>query len=149
MLFVSLAKKLLLPIQVVHFSIIFLVRFSIIIYNYVYGTGIAVEIPEGYAGFLFPRSSISKYDLALTNGVGVLDSSYRGEIMAKFKPAIALSDEMEIGDSGIEEVPLRAYEVGDRIAQLIILPYPEIEFEQADELSDSDRGMGGYGSTGK
>lgn len=104
--------------------------------NFVYGTGIAVEIPEGYMGLVFPRSSIAKKTLLLTNSVGVIDSGYRGEIMAKFCDN-KLTARGEI------------YEVGERIAQLIILPYPAVEFEEAESLSDSDRGVGGYGSTGK
>lgn len=98
------------------------------------GLGIAVEIPEGYVGLVFPRSSIYKQDLSLSNAVGVIDSHYRGEIMAKFKHL-----------SSCDYV----YKVGDRVAQLIILPYPEIEFEEAEELSDTDRGTNGHGSTGR
>ena len=98
----------------------------------IYGTGIAVEIPEGYVGLVFPRSSIANTHLTLSNSVGVIDSGYRGEVMAKFRK----------GGS-------RGYNVGDRIAQLIILPYPEVVFEEAEELSESDRGTGGYGSSGK
>lgn len=105
--------------------------------NVVYGTGIAVEIPEGYVGLVFPRSSICKKDLALSNAVGVIDAGYRGEIMAKFKSTLPASEEF-----------IEVYEVGDRIAQLIILPYPEVEFVEADSLSGSERGEGGYGSTG-
>lgn len=101
--------------------------------NAVYGTGIAVEIPKGYVGLVFPRSSIFKYALALSNAVGVIDSGYRGEIMAKFRRTQYCENE---------------YQIGERIAQLIIIPYPEIEFELATELSDSDRGVGGYGSSG-
>lgn len=103
------------------------------------GTGIAMEIPIGYVGLVFPRSSVSKTDLTLTNCVGVIDAGYRGEITAKFKRA------MHFGQNAQSET----YKVGDRCAQLIILPYPQIEFEEADTLSDSDRGIGGYGSTGK
>lgn len=103
-------------------------------YNVVYGTGLAIEIPEGYVGLVFPRSSICEKDLFLTNSVGVIDSGYRGEIMAKFKHSDLLADE---------------YREGERIAQLIILPYPYIEFELADELSKSERGTGGYGSSGR
>lgn len=109
----------------------------------VYGTGIAVEIPDGYVGLVFPRSSIAKKDMILTNSVGVIDSGYRGEIMAKFKPVDRFPTSVKHYDSRISY-----YATGDRIAQLIIMPYPEIEFEEADELSDSDRGTGGYGSTG-
>lgn len=104
--------------------------------NVVYGTGIAVEIPEGYVGLVFPRSSIHKRDLLLSNSVGVIDSGYRGEITFKFKTA---------GDKTYVNI----YDVGDRIGQLIIMPIPEIEFEEADSLSDTDRGAGGYGSTGE
>jgi dUTP pyrophosphatase len=96
-----------------------------------YGTGIAVEIPEGYVGLVFPRSSISKTGMLLTNSVGVIDSGYRGEIKLRFKYI-----------SGT-----KSYEVGDKIAQLIILPYPAIEFEQVEELSNTSRSDGGFGST--
>lgn len=112
--------------------------------NIVYGTGLAFEIPEGYVGLVFPRSSVSKKDIALTNSVGVIDSGYRGEVMAKFKPTLVFEQ---------ERVPYsidpRVYDVGERIAQMIIVPYPQIEFEEADSLTQSDRGEGGYGSTGK
>ena len=101
--------------------------------NVVYGTGVAVEIPRGYVGLVFPRSSIARTSLTLSNSVGVIDSGYRGEIMAKFR----------ISKIGTE------YQRGERIAQLIIMPYPEIEFVEVEELSDSDRGTGGYGSSGK
>lgn len=101
----------------------------------VYGTGLAFEIPQGYVGLLFPRSSIAKKDLLLSNAVGVLDAGYRGEVMFKFKPSLVTSQ-------------TRLYNIGERIGQLIIIPIPQIEFEWADELSDSERGEGGYGSTG-
>ena len=97
-----------------------------------YGTDIALEIPEGFVGLIFPRSSIRKTDLILSNSVGVIDSGYRGEIQATFKR------------SGVY-----AYAVGDRICQIMIIPHPPIEFEEADELSDTERGDGGFGSTGK
>ena len=103
--------------------------------NICYGVGLAFEIPEGYVGLLFPRSSIYKQDLFLTNSVGVIDSGYRGEITFKFKPV-----HFDIKHH---------YQVGDRIGQLIIIPYPDIEFVEADELSDSERGEGGYGSSGR
>ena len=100
--------------------------------NDVHYTGLAMEIPEGYVGFLYPRSSISKTSCSLRNAVGVVDSGYRGEVMLKFSCATNLN----------------CYNVGDRVAQLIIMPYPEVEFEEAEELSDTDRGEGGFGSTG-
>lgn len=102
--------------------------------NVVYGTGLAMEIPKGYVGLVFPRSSICKTDLLLTNSVGVIDSGYRGEIMAKFSYV---------------HMHNKKYDVGDRIAQIIILPYPTIEFEEVEELSKTERGDGGYGSSGK
>lgn len=98
-----------------------------------YDTGLAVEIPEGYVGLVFPRSSVSKTSLVLANSVGVIDSGYRGSIMLKFKY--------------IEEGLV--YDAGDRIGQLVILPYPQVSFEEVDELSSTERGEGGFGSTNK
>lgn len=112
--------------------------------NIVYGFGLAVEIPDGYVGLIFPRSSIYKQSIHLTNCVGVIDSGYRGEISAKFKPSLVLETRVNC-----KKLTPDAYEIGDRIAQMIILPYPRIEFVEAAELSDSDRGEKGYGSTGK
>ena len=100
-----------------------------------YGTDLAMEIPKGFVGLVFPRSSIRKYELALSNSVGVIDSGYRGELQATFKK-----------ENGLDSL---AYKVGDRIAQIMIIPYPPIEFEETDELSDTERGEGGFGSTGK
>jgi dUTP pyrophosphatase len=99
-----------------------------------YGFGIALEIPVGYVGLIFPRSSIRKYELLLTNAVGVVDSGYRGEIQATFKKTNKL-DSLK-------------YQVGDRGAQIMILPYPQIEFVMSEDLSETDRGEGGFGSTG-
>ena len=109
--------------------------------NITYHTGLAVEIPQGYVGLLFPRSSISKKQQFLTNCVGVIDSGYRGEIMAKFKPVMGTYDTI------LELFESNEYQVGDRIVQMIILPYPQIEFEEVEELSSSKRGHGGFGST--
>ena len=128
--------------------------------NYTYGTGIAVEIPKGYVGLIFPRSSISKTDLFLTNAVGVIDSGYRGEVMCKFKSSIRMIHGIKNilyslfpWCSFVRKVVIDnirgVYSVGDRIAQLIIIPYPKIEFQEVEELSESERGEGGYGSTGK
>lgn len=101
--------------------------------NYVFGTGLAFEIPKGYVGLIFPRSSISKTAHNLRNSVGVIDSGYRGEVIFKFS---------------INAYIAPVYNIGDRIGQIIILPYPQIEFEEAFELSKTARGKGGYGSTG-
>lgn len=110
--------------------------------NIVYGTGIATEIPHGYAGLVFPRSSIAKKRLVLSNGVGIIDSDFRGEIMMKFKPTLATA-EHNLGTYDF------IYQVGERIGQLMIVPYPDIEFEEVEELTQTERGDGGYGSTGK
>ena len=99
-----------------------------------YGLGIALEIPEGFVGLVFPRSSIRKTRLQLSNSVGVIDSGYRGEIQSTFKKTNGL-DSMK-------------YKVGERGAQIIILPYPQVFMVESDELSDTDRGTGGFGSTG-
>jgi dUTP pyrophosphatase len=114
-----------------------------------YGTGIAVEIPHGYVGLIFARSSISKTSLILANHVGVVDSGYRGEIKFRFKDT-----EMQYTYAypGIKKSYFcgeTAYEAGDKIGQLVIVPYPQIEWSETDELSDSNRGAGGFGSTGK
>lgn len=100
---------------------------------WIYGTGIATEIPEGHVGLIFPRSSIRKYTLAQCNAVGVIDSSYRGEIMVSYK----LTSDVE-----------KIYNIGDKIAQLIILPYPEVSYTEVESLSETDRGENGHGSSG-
>ena len=107
--------------------------------NVVYGTGLAIEIPQGHVGLLFPRSSNAKTDLYLTNHVGVVDSGYRGEIMFKFRKSDCTKNFHEA----------RLYDVGERVGQLIVIPYPSIEFEEVEELSNSERGTGGFGSSGK
>ena len=99
----------------------------------VYHTDLAVEIPEGYFGALVPRSSVYKKAISLTNCMGVIDSGYRGEVIAKFR-------------STTDVVPA-VYKEGDRFAQLLILPVPEVQFEESETLSETDRGEGGYGST--
>ena len=109
--------------------------------NIVYHTGLAFEIPEGYVGYIFPRSSLSKYSLRLTNCVGVIDSGYRGEVMFKYEP----KNYTRIGKKISGEI----YQVGDRVGQLIIMPYPKINLVESDELSSTDRNEGGFGSSGK
>ena len=104
-------------------------------FDVTYGTDLAMEIPNGFVGLVFPRSSIRKYELVLSNSVGVIDSGYRGELQATFKK-----------ENGLDSL---AYKVGDKIAQIMIIPYPPIEFDVVDELSDTERGDGGFGSTGK
>ena len=101
-----------------------------------YRTGIAIEIPDGYVGLIFPRSSIYQKNLTLPNSVGVIDSGYRGEIQFIF-------------DKRSEEQSHRnIYNVGDRIGQLVIVPCPQIELVETDELSETERGTDGFGSSG-
>ena len=107
--------------------------------NVCYGTGLAFEIPNGFAGFLFPRSSNTKKDLILGNSVGVIDSGYRGEVVLKFRPVMPLERDIEFGP--------REYEIGDRVGQIVIIPVPQIEFNVVGDLSTTDRGVGGFGST--
>ena len=106
--------------------------------NMVYKTGIAIEIPYGFVGLIFPRSSVSKTKHMLRNHVGVIDSGYRGELIFKFG---------WFSNANTPESVI--YNRGDRIGQLMIIPYPKVEFIEVDELSNSDRGSGGYGSTGQ
>ena len=97
-------------------------------------TGISVEIPEGYCGLIFARSGLaSKRGLAPANKVGVIDADYRGEVM------VALHNHSEV---------TAKVEPGERIAQLAIVPFLKAQFEEVDELSDTVRGAGGFGSTG-
>ena len=98
-------------------------------------TGIAMELPRGYVGLIYARSGLAcKQDLAPANKVGVIDSDYRGEFM------------VALHNHGRE---VRTIEHGDRIAQLVVAPVLMPSFSQVQELSDSDRGAGGFGSTGK
>lgn len=98
-------------------------------------TGLAAEIPEGYAGLIYARSGLaSKRGLAPANKVGVVDADYRGEIM------VALHNHSQA---------TQTVEPGERIAQLVIAPFLAAQFHEVDELSDTVRGAGGFGSTGK
>src|SRR6185369_4003370 len=103
-----------------------------------YGTGLAFEIPEGYVGLLFPRSSASNYDLILSNCVGVVDSGYRGEVKFRFKHASLFKRVMAYVRS-LGRDNLFEYEISDKVGQLIIMPYPKVRFIEAEELSKSDR----------
>lgn len=101
-----------------------------------YDTHVALEIPKGHVGLIFPRSSITtKTTFMLGNCVGVIDSDFRGTIKFQFRNII--------NSSG------KKYNVGDRIGQIIIMPFPVVNFKQVDELSNTERGNGGMGSTGK
>lgn len=119
--------------------------------NICYGTGLAFEIPDGYVGLVFPRSSNCKKDVILTNCVGVIDSGYRGEVSFKFKGLEGRVNKMcdEYGFAIKHSIFVKAFKVGDRIGQIIIMPYPQIEFVEVDELSETERGTKGYGSSGR
>ena len=100
----------------------------------VYDTGLAFEIPEGHVGLVFPRSSVTtKTTLLLGNGVGVIDSDYRGTVKFQYRQ--------------INPSHRKVYNVGDRIGQIMILPIPLMKFIEVTELSNTERGQGGFGST--
>jgi dUTP pyrophosphatase len=103
-------------------------------FSVTYGFGIAMEIPKGHVGLIFPRSSVRNQELILSNCVGVVDSGYRGELQATFKKT-----------NGLDSLK---YKVGERGAQIMILPYPQVYMTEVPELSNSERGTGGFGSTG-
>ena len=104
-------------------------------FSVTYGFGIALEIPRGYVGLVFPRSSIRNQELILSNSVGVIDSGYRGELQATFKKT-----------NGLDSLK---YKVGERAAQIVIMPYPNIELIEFKDLGNTERGSGGFGSTGQ
>lgn len=102
-----------------------------------YNLGFAMQLPPNHVGLIFPRSSIRKYDLSLRNCVGVIDESFSGTVTATF------------GYFNKKEsiYNVKEYEVGDRVAQLVVLPLAQLEIEQVDELDETERGSGAYGST--
>lgn len=151
---------------------------------YIYHTGLAFEVPEGYGMLLFPRSSNRNTEVYMTNHVGILDSGYRGELLICYKNRTSKeiselivelthalvdvrNDVVEIVDNisdaniaissnykdneliEIDWEESAPYKVGDRVAQLVVIPYPKVMFEEVEELSASERGTGGHGSTGK
>lgn len=101
----------------------------------VYGTGLAMEIPEGFGGFVYPRSSVRKQQLVMANSVGLIDPDYRGEVQVSYKKTFFQNT--------------KQYQVGDRVAQIIIQEVPLVQFVEVEELSETERGSGGHGSTGK
>ena len=128
----------------------------------VYGTGIALEIPVGYVGLMFPRSSVTNKDLMLKNCVGVVDASYRGEIMCRFaKYHHDMWMEYDTPDDGHEEryIPnidikpvvrdAEYYEIGDRVCQMVFIKLPDVQLVESEELTETERGTAGYGSSGK
>jgi dUTP pyrophosphatase len=99
-------------------------------------TGLSIAIPEGFAGYVLPRSGLaSRHGVTCANAPGLIDAGYRGEIR------VALVN--------LDPVETYKVEVGDRIAQLVIMPTPEVDYEEVEELPESTRGEGGFGSTGR
>jgi dUTP pyrophosphatase len=113
----------------------------------VYYTGIAFEIPVGYVGLVFPRSSVTEYDLMLKNCVGVIDASYRGEIMCRFFGTHALK--YKIGNNEAIIYGDDVYKIGERVVQVVFLKLPDVQLIEVDELSETERGSQGFGHTGK
>ena len=101
-----------------------------------YGTGLAIEIPKDHVCILAPRSSItSQTSLVMPGSIGIIDRDYRGELKFRFKSILMAGG--------------KKYKVGDRIGQLLIVPAPKLELVEVQELSSTDRGSGGFGSTNK
>lgn len=100
----------------------------------VYDTGLAIELPEGYHALLFPRSSIIKQELFLANSVGVIDNSYRGEIIVTMRKLA----------KGIN-----VYRPGDKFCQLVLIKEIKMDIKEVSELSSTERGDNGFGSTGR
>lgn len=99
-----------------------------------YDTGLQFQLPEGYAMLIFPRSSNSKKDLLLCNSVGILDAGYTGNLKLRFK----------LTTEGYTE---KIYNPGDKVGQIMIIPYPEINFIETEIFNETERGDGGFGST--
>lgn len=99
----------------------------------VYHTGLAVEIPEGYVGLIFCRSSIAERSLTMTNCVGIIDHGYSGELIVKFK----------INTDALPTI----YKEGEKIAQLIVMPYPKMDPVEVEHIVEGERGVEGFGST--
>ena len=99
-----------------------------------YDTGLQFQLPEGYAMLIFPRSSNSKKDLLLCNSVGILDAGYTGNLKLRFK----------LTTEGYTE---KIYNPGDKVGQIMIMPYPEINFIETEVFNETERGDGGFGST--
>lgn len=101
--------------------------------NYIeYDTGIALEIPENHVGLIYPRSSISNTGQVLANSTGIVDCFFRGSLKLRMYRVNGHN----------------TYSSGDRVGQLMIIPYPKVEFEEVDQLSETERGQKGFGSSG-
>ena len=107
------------------------------------GTGLAFEIPDGFFGLIAPRSGLgSRYGLTLANTPSIIDSGYRGEVKLALHKLAPMDDDSPLGVGYLVER-------GERVAQMVIIPYASCEFEDVDELSETDRGSGGFGSSGR
>ena len=127
-----------------------------------YGTDIAFNIPKGYVGLIFPRSSVTKEDMMLKNSVGVIDAGYQGEIRFRFIKSVNDVFRAEVRTGSLiggrvehiinvhsPERHLDIYKVGDKIGQIMFIKLPKIKLKLVDEFTSSIRGEGGFGSTGK
>lgn len=113
--------------------------------RYLVKTGVSVKIPNGYVGLLVPRSSLSKRNILMTNSIGIIDSDYRGEIMASLLYRGVRSDDF-VARGEVDKIRIDA---GERIVQLLIVPIVLAEFIPFEgEWDDTERGSGGFGSTG-
>jgi len=112
-----------------------------------YGIGLAFEIPTGMIGLVFPRSSVTEEDLILKNAVGVIDAWYRGEVRCRFYGTKVMA--YTAGTEKMFDYGGNAYEVGERVAQVIFIPIPKIKLIESQELSETERGTSGFGHTGK
>lgn len=121
-------------------------------YQIIYKTGLALEIPEGYVGLIYPRSSIRDTPLSLSNSTGVIDSDYRGEITFTFNYRGSLQrGNNEFGKYvKIPDIYMsKIYQPGDRIGQLVVIPIPLVYYVEVEDLSSTERGDKGHGSTGR
>lgn len=115
-----------------------------------YDTGLAIEPPPGYYIEIFPRSSISKTNLILANSIGLCDSSYRGPYKLRFKCPIGWNEQLSELDGYVTTgVKPKIYQKGDKIAQLVIRKRIDAEFIEVEELNETDRNTGGFGSSDK
>lgn len=117
-----------------------------------FGTGISMQIPKGYAGKIYPRSSIYKTSHWMRNCVGIIDSGYRGEIFIKMSFGLKVEQSKKTKDqlgycSMVKMID--SYKIGDRVAQMMIVENPRVTFTLVDSLEKSERGEGGFGSTGQ
>ena len=121
-------------------------------------TGLSIEIPEGYFGAIYARSGLAtKQGLRPANCVGIIDSDYRGPVMVAIHndspeiemKSISMGDNTYVNKPGINETAAKKIDAGQRIAQLVIQKFEPIEFLEVDELDTTERGQGGFGSTGE